>query len=197
MNNFYFSVLGKDQPGRTSPLIASTLVIATALLLGNPSSAQVVAFRLALADVAGVEKIIAGDIQAGITVLEDQLKLGESKSKGDMLATLCAAHILNDRIDKAKRPCNDAVAVNPSRMSYNNRGVYRSHRGDLAGAREDFDHAQPQHLETYLDELKAKDVGLIANDNFLLVDELLAKHEVGMFNAALPAFGADIEDLND
>ena len=188
MNNFYFSVLGKYK---------FTLVIAAALLLGNSSFAQVVAFRLALADVPGVEKIIAGDIQAGIRVMEDQLKLVKSKSKGDTLATLCAAHILNDSLGKARGPCNEAVKVNPSRISYNNRGVYRSHRGNLAGAREDFDHAQPQHLETYVDELKAKDVGLIANDNFLMIDELLANQEVENFNAALPALGADIEDLID
>jgi len=197
MKNSNFTVLENNVTRRKSRLIAPTLIIAAALILGNPSFAEVLVFRLALADVPGVEEIEAGDIQAGIEVLEDQLKRIKSGSNGNLLSTLCAAHILNDMLDMADRPCNEAVEVDPTRVAYNNRGVYRSHRGDLIGAREDFDHAHPQQLEAYVDELKAKDAGLIANDNFLVVDELLAKYDVEELNAAIAVYGAAIEDLRD
>jgi hypothetical protein len=197
MKNFNFTVLKKNVTRRRLPLIAPTLIIATALILGNPSFAEALVFRLALADVPGRVEIVAGDIQAGIKVLEDQLKLIKSGSNGDILATLCAAYILSDMLDMADRPCNEAVDVDPTRIAYNNRGVYRSHRGDYMGAREDFDHAQPQQLEAYIDELKAKDVGLLANDNFRSVDEYLAKYDAEEFNAAFAGYGAEIEDLND
>lgn len=70
--------------------IAPTLVIATALLLGNPSFAEVIPFRVVFESVPGSEEMEAGNIQAGIEVLEDQLNQVEQGDGGDMLATLRA-----------------------------------------------------------------------------------------------------------
>ena len=77
------------------------------------------------------------------------------------------------------------------------RGVLRAHKGDFVGAREDFDRIRPHQLEAYLDELKTKDVGLIAIGNFRLTDELLAKYSLEEIQASLAVRTAKIEDLND
>ncbi len=177
--------------------IASTLVIATALLLGKPGFAEVIPFRVVFENVPGVEEIEAGNIQAGIKVLEDQLNQVEQGDSGDILATLCAAYIANATPDKAERACNKAVEVDPSKTAYNNRGVFRAFTGDFSGAREDFERVRPHQLEAYMDELRTKDVGLVAADNFRLIDQLLAEHTVTEINASVALRTAAIEDLKD
>ena len=52
----------------------STLITAAALMLCSPSFADVFPFRVAFENVPGIEEIEAGNIQAGIKVLEDQLE---------------------------------------------------------------------------------------------------------------------------
>ena len=175
----------------------SALITAAALMLGNPSFADVFPFRVAFENVPGIEEIEAGNIQAGIKVLEDQLEHIEPGSSGDILATLCAAYIVNVSLDKAARACNEAVQVQPGKTAYNNRGVYRAFTGDLSGAHEDFKRARPRQLDAYLEELKTKDVGLMAVDNFRLVEELSAKHTPAEINASVAMSTAAIEDLND
>jgi len=177
--------------------IAPTLVIATALLLGNPSYAEVIPFRVVFENLPGVEEIEAGNIQAGIKVLEDQLNQAEQGNSGDILATLCAAYIVNASLDKAEGACNKAVEVNPSKTAYNNRGVIRAFNGDFSAAREDFEHARPRQLEAYMDELRTKDVGLVAADNFHLIDQLLAEHTATEIDASVALRSAVIEDLKD
>ncbi len=177
--------------------IAPTLVIATALLLGNPSFAEVFPFRVVFESVPGIEEIEAGNIQAGIEVLEDQLNQVEQGDGGDILATLCAAYIVNVSPDKAEGACNKAVEVDPSKTAYNNRGVFRAFTGDFSGAREDFERARPRQLEAYMDELRTKDVGLVAAGNFQLIDQLLAEHSATEINASIALSTAAIEDLKD
>ncbi len=174
-----------------------TLIIAAALMLGNPSFADVFPFRVAFENVPGVEKIDAGNIEAGIKVLEHQLEHIEPASSGDILATLCAAYIVNVSLHQAERACNKAVETNPSETAYNNRGVYRAFTGDLTGAREDFERVRPRDIEAYLDELKTKDVGLMSIDNFYLIEELSAKHTPAEVNVSVAMTTAAIEDLND
>ncbi len=177
--------------------IAPTLVIAAALLLGNPSFAEVIPFRVMFENLPGIEEIEAGNIQAGIKVLEDQLKQVEQGNSGDTLATLCAAYIVNVSLDKAESACNKAVEVDPSKTAYNNRGVFRAFTGDFSGAREDFERVRPHQLEAYMDELRTKDVGLVAADNFRLIDQLLAEHTATEINASVALRTAAIEDLKD
>ena len=174
---------------------ARTLLIAAVLMLGNPSFAEVFPFRVAFENVPGVEKIDGSNVEAGIKVLEDQLEQVEAASSGDILATLCAAYILNGSLHKAESACNKAVATNPSETAYNNRGVYRAFTGDLIGAREDFERVRPRDVEAYLDELKTKDVGLMSIDNFYLLEELSAKHTPAEINASLAMATATVEDI--
>lgn len=173
------------------------LIIAAALMLGNTSFADVFPFRVAFANVPGVEEIEAGNMQAGIQVLEDRLTQIEPESRGDILATLCAAHIVNMSLDDANRACNEAVDVDPSDTAYNNRGVYRAFTGDLSGAREDFERVRPRELEAYLEELRTKDVGLISIDNFYLIEELSAKHTTAEINASVAVNTTALESLDD
>ena len=172
-----------------------TLIIAAALMLGNSSFAEVFPFRVAFENVPGVEKIDGSNLEAGIKVLEDQLQQIDAASSGDILATLCAAYIVNESLGKAERTCNKAVATNPSETAYNNRGVYRAFTGDLVGAREDFERVRPRDIEAYLDELKTKDVGLMSIDNFYLLEELSAKHSPAEINASLAMSTATVEDI--
>ena len=174
-----------------------TLIIAAALMLGNPSFADVFPFRVAFENVPGVEKIDGSNLEAGIQALEDQLEQIEAASSGDILATLCAAYIVNVSLHQAERACNKAVETNPSETAYNNRGVYRAFTGDLTGAREDFERVRPRDIEAYLDELKTKDVGLMSIDNFYLIEELSAKHTPAEVNVSVAMTTAAIEDLND
>ncbi len=175
----------------------STLMTAAALMLCSPSFADVFPFRVAFENVPGIAEIEAGNIQAGIKVLEEQLEQIEVASSGDILATLCAAYIVNVSLEKAERACNNAVEIDPTETAYNNRGVYRAFTGDLSGAREDFERARPPQLDAYLEELKTKDVGLMAVDNFYLIEELSAKHTAAEINASVAMRTAAIEDLID
>ena len=197
MKNSNFTGLEKNVMRRRSPLIALVLIIAAALLLGNPSFAETFHFRVAFMNVPGLEEIEAGNLKAGIKVLEDQLTQIELESSGDIFATLCAAYIVDRSLDKAERACDKAIQISPTKTAYNNRGVLRAHKGDFVGAREDFDRVRPHQLEAYLDELKTKDVGLIAIGNFRLTDELLAKYSLEEIRASLAVRTAEIEDFND
>ena len=173
------------------------LMVATALLLGSPSFAEVVNFRVAFDRLPGSEEIEAGNIQAGIKVLEDQLAQIELESSGDILATLCGAYIVSNSLDKAERACNKAVEIDPTETAYNNRGVFRAFTGDYFGAREDFDRVRPRQLEAYLDELRITDVPLVADDNFHLTDELLAKGASSGSKSSFAISTAEIENIDD
>ncbi len=113
------------------------------------------------------------------------------------MATLCAAYIVNNSLDKAEGACNKAVEVDPTKTAYNNRGVFRASTGDLSGARKDFERVRPRQLEVYLEELRTKDVPLMAIDNFHLIDELLAKGASSESKSSFAISTAEIEDLND
>ncbi len=177
--------------------IARFLMIAAALMLGNTSWSDEFPFRTAFERVPGVEEIEAGKLQAGIKLLEEQLNQVEPGDRGDILSTLCAAYIIDVSLDKAEHACNEAVETYGTHTAYNNRGVYRVFTGDWLGAREDFDRARPQQLEAYLEEMKTKDVRLMAIDNFQRINVLSAKHSPADVDDSLEMTTAAIEDLND
>ena len=68
---------------------------------------------------------------------------------------------------------------------------------DWSGAREDFDRARPQQLEVYLNELKTKDVRLMAIDNFNLINELSAKYSRAELDISATLKTATIESFSD
>ncbi|NNF40662.1 MAG: hypothetical protein HKN64_04735 [Woeseiaceae bacterium] len=148
-------------------------------------------------DAPGLEQIENGNLEAGIKVLEDQLTRTELQGSGEIFATLCAAYIINGALEKAERACDKAIEISPTYAAINNRGVLRAHQGNFVGAREDFDRVRPLQLDSYLEELWVKDVPLMAEANFGLVDELLSS---GAAVEAGPSFAlttAEIEDLTD
>jgi len=167
------------------------------LTFGSPSFSEEFLFRVAFANVPGIEEIEAGNIPAGIKLLENRLYNIEQGNSGEILATLCAAYIVNVSLDNAERACNKAVETDPTEIAFNNRGVFRAFKGNLSGAREDFDRARPQQLEVYLSELKAKDVGLLAVDNFRLINKLSATHNLAELDVSVALKSAAIERLSD
>jgi len=170
-------------------------MVSAVLLFGNPSFAETRTFRVAFEWVPGTEQIEAGNLQAGIKALEEQLAQIELESSGDILTTLCAAYIVNRSLDKAERICGKAVEINPTESAYNNRGVFRAHTGDLSGARKDFERIRPRQLEVYLEELWVKDVPLIATGNFDFVNELLTERSAAEIEHSFASSAASIENV--
>lgn len=179
---------------RSSLPIAQALIMAAALLVGNQSLADGSYFRVVYAEVAGVEELEAGNVEVGIKMLEEQLDQAEQGNSSDIWATLCAARIVTLSLDQAERACNKAVETGPTYAALNNRGVFRAYRGDFPGAREDFDRARPLQLEAYLEELTTKDVRVVADNNFHLINRVLARR--GQASAAIAKSTAEIEDPN-
>ena len=173
------------------------LTIAATLMTGNLSWSDEFSYRTAFENIAGVEELEAGDIQAGIKILEDQLDQSEKEIRGDILSTLCAAYVIDMSLVKAGHACNEAVENYGTEMGYNNRGVYRVFTGDWIGAREDFDRARPQQLEAYLEELKTMDVRLMAIDNYERINLLSAKFRPADIVDSHEMTPASIEKLTD
>ena len=196
MKNFNFTVVEKNVVRRNSPLIAPALIIAAAFMVGNQSFADGFPFRAVYADVPGANEVEAGKFQAGIKILEDQLNQVEQGNSGDIWATLCAAYIVSGSLDQAERPCNKAVELDPTYCALNNQGVFRVFKGDLSGAREDFERVRPRQLEAYLEELMKKNVRVVAADNLRLVNELSAKRRVARSDASVAVNTAEIEEPN-
>lgn len=177
---------------RSASLILPALSLAVVLLVGNQSFADGSYFRVVYAEVPGVEELEAGNVEVGIRMLSEKVGNAENGSESDIWATLCAAHIVTLALDRAERACNKAVETGPTYAALNNRGVYRAYRGDFPGARDDFDRARPLQLEAYLEELTTKDVRVVADNNFHLINRVLARR--GDASTAIAKSTAEIED---
>lgn len=152
-------------------------------------------FRVALEDVPGVAEITSGDLRKGIELLNRELAR-DGVAKGPVLATLCGAYIMDSSLDDAEVACAEAVASFPSEAAYNNRGVLRTFRGDLEGAKRDFDRVRPRRVDEYLEYLKTADAKLIAYANHGLVQELAARHSrAGIESSVAMSRGARIEQF--
>ena len=197
MKNSIFTVLESKVMGRSSPRIALALVIAATLMIGNQSFANESRFRVLAEDVPGAEEIKAGNIQAGIKMLEDQLNQVGQENSGDIWSTLCAAYISSVSLKQAERACNKAVEIEPTYHALNNRGVFHLSTGNLYKAREDFNRVRPLNVEAYLDVLKRTNARLVAASNFDLVNKMLAKQAPAEVKASGILSAAAIEDLND
>lgn len=181
---------------QTSP----ALTAAAALILviaSTTAGAETYPFRVAFEDVPGAAELGAGDIDAGIEILERQID-SEDDNAGLVLATLCGAYVLDASLHKADRICDQAVEQYPGETAFNNRGVLRAFNGDFRGAGADFDRARPERMAEYIENLKAKDVGLIADGNFGLLLELAVKHSpVDVKSSVAANAGANVEPIKD
>lgn len=154
-------------------------------------------FRVAFEDVPGVEKLASGDISGGTAILKSALE-NETVHRGYGLATLCGALTIDLSLQEAEEICSEAVATLPGPTAFNNRGVLRTITGDYDGARYDFERARPQQLDEYMAYLKTRDVGLIADSNFGLLDRLASsKHEQAGISSVAVKTSARIESFND
>ena len=176
---------------------ATCVVLVTVLALCSAAHADEARYRVLLGRVPGADEVEAGKIRAGIRMLEDQLRDGDPARQGEVWSTLCAAFIIDRSLVEAERACNKAVAIDPSFYALNNRGVLRVYKGDLAGARADFERVRPSDVEAYLEQLKAADIRLVAASNFELVNELLAQHRPEKRKNWRDVSTADIELLDN
>lgn len=177
---------------------APNLAIMAFFISVGPSAAdEVYPFRVAFEDIPGTEHLVPGNLTQGIQVLEQELESGAS-NEGYLLATLCGAYILNQNLDKAEKMCADAVNRFPGDAAYNNRAVLRAFRGDIEGARRDFDRARPPNMLEYLEILRKRDIGLVANGNHELLQKLTANHSPDDIRSSFASIqGANIEILDD
>lgn len=174
----------------------SVLTFATFITLSNASYADYYPFRVAFENVPGVEEITGGNINAGIRILEQELDQENVADEGYVLASLCGALILNSSLYEATQVCNDAVEQFPSETAFNNRGVLRAFTADFEGAKSDFDRARPQSIQEYLEHLRTKDVGLVADSNRGLIEDLSANHDPADVNSSFAVNTASVEDID-
>lgn len=197
MNYSNFAVAERYCISRYSFRIVSVLVATAVLLFGGSSFADETRYRVLLESVPGADEIEAGNIRAGVRMLEGQLKEVDPAKSGKIWTTLCAARIISRSLVEAELACNKAVATDPTDYALNNRGVFRVYTGDLAGARDDFERVRPPDVQAYLERLRATDIGLVAAGNFDLVDELMAMRSPAGLQSRRVISTADIEDLSD
>ncbi len=174
--------------------LTSVLMIAT-IAFGNTSFAESFPFRVAFENLPGVEQIEAGNMRAGIELLEQQLEKATAGSRGDVLATLCGAYVMGHYLDKAVSTCDDAVQTKATDTAHNNRGVYRIFTGNFDGATADFNRARPHRMEEYFEYLKTKHAALIANTNYDILQVMAAEYESTDVNTSVAMQPATTEDV--
>ena len=182
---------------KTQRVAVSSAFMIAILAVANPSLADSFPFRVAFEDVPGTEEIESGDILPGIEILENQREQVAAESKGHLLATLCGAYIMTLDLDKAASTCDEAVQDLPGETAYNNRGVLRAFTGNFTGATEDFNRARPHRMDEYIEYLKTKDVGLIADGNHSLLQELSARHTPADVNTSVAMSTAVARDVTN
>lgn len=176
---------------------ARLLPFAMLAVFGQAAVSEEFPFRTAYEDVPGAKEIESGNLSAGIRRLEQALVGDDAANRAELLSTLCAAYTLDQSFEQAGRICNAAVDAGGSELAYNNRGVYRVMTGDWRGARKDFERARPAQIERYLEELRKRDVGLVADGNVQLMDDLERRYtpaDIGRRPAETLASVEPIED---
>lgn len=160
-----------------------------ASLVSQAMAANHYEFQVAYENVPGFEQIRAGSIKRGIRILEKQLAEEPDNGNADVLVTLCAAYIVVQAVEKAVETCDRAVDIAASSIAYNNRGVLRTHTGDLRGAKADFAMARPEDVAQHVEHLKAQDVGMMAESNYQLISDLTAQYTTAQIRKALSLNG--------
>ncbi len=174
-------------------------ILLITLALSTISMAETYEYQLLYAEVPGIDKALAGDLDATIEVLENRAKNVDNPYVTDEQATLCGLYIEKGKLDAARRTCNAAVDIDQSDLAYNNRGVLRAHLGDIAGALEDFDRARvrPGDWRRYIEELHRGSARLLASRNFAVATKYIEKRAAHKPTMAGNISGAHIEDLGN
>ena len=177
-----------------------SLILLVTLALSTVSVADPHEFVVLFGYVPGTEEYASGDLDAAIEVLESREKMADNqRNVGDELATLCAFYILQRNLDGARKTCSAAVEIDQSDLAYNNRGVLRAQQGNTVSALEDFDRVRVllEDQPHYIEQLKGRDVRLIASRNFARATELMAAHRTNKRTMTGAVTGANIEDLSN
>lgn len=169
-------------------------LLAAGALAGTAAADEIYPFRVAFEDVPGVEEVLSGRVQAGITLL--RAALGDERfDESHVLASLCGAHVLAGALEDAEAACNEAIELDASSTAYNNRGVLRAFRKELHSAQADFDRARPAEMRSYMAALQTRDIGLVANANHRLLEDLRAGHSPRNEHTLVTVRGAEPESL--
>lgn len=175
------------------------LIVLAILALPVMSNAETYKFKVVFANVPGTEEIRVGNYDAAIEVLESRAKDVDNHYVANELATLCALYIVKGKLSAASVTCHHAVETDGSDAAYNNRGVFRAHLGDAAGAMKDFERARvlPGNHQRYVEELMGADARLIASNNYAVVTEYRTRRNLLRPTLAGRVRGASIEDLGN
>ena len=176
-----------------------SLILLVTLALSTVSMAETYEFKVLYADVPGVEKALAGNLDAAIEILESKAANIDNHYVADEQATLCALYAAKGKLDAARKTCDAAVDIGQSDIAYNNRGVLRARLGDTAGALEDFDRARvlPDDQRRYIEELKTGSARIMASRNFAVATEYIEKRSTIKPTMVGNISGAHIEDLDN
>lgn len=175
------------------------LTLLATLALPSMSNAEVYEYKVVFAEVAGIEEISDGNLDAAIEILESRLKDTNSHHVADELATLCALYIMKRKLAAAHRTCDVAVENDQSYAAYNNRGVLRATLKNAAGAMEDFARIRvlPAYRQHYLEEFTRLEARLLASSNYDVAERYAARHaDVGQ-SLGSAVHGASVEDLGN
>ncbi len=189
MNNYQPSLINRNV----------CLIFLATLALPAISNAETYDFKVVYAEVPGAEEIHAGNHDAAIKILESRVKDPDNHYVADELATLCGLYIVKGKLSAASVTCHHAVETDGSDAAYNNRGVFRAHLGDAAGAMKDFERARvlPDNRQRYVEELMRGDARLIASNNYVVVTEYKTRRNLRRPTLAGRVRGASIEDLGN
>ncbi len=175
------------------------LILLVTLALSTVSMAETYEFKVLYADVPGVEKALAGNLDAAIEILESKAANIDNHYVADEQATLCALYVAKGKLDAARKTCYAAVDIGQSNLAYNNRGVLRARLGDAAGALKDFDRARvlPDDQRRFIEELKRGNARIMASTNFAVATEYIEKRSTIKPTMAGNISGAHVEDLDN
>ncbi len=182
-------------PSVRSPIFTSIVLIA----IGTEVGADSYDLKVVYGQVPGIEKILSGQREDAIRILEDRRSDSVDDYVIDELATLCALYIVEGRLDAAQSTCRAAVRIDKSHAAYNNRGVLRAHLGDMDGALNDFGRARvpPDEEDRYIDQLKRSDARFMASSNFLVARKIVEKRSRVTRTMRRNTGGAKIEQFDD
>lgn len=174
------------------------LILMLTLVLPATGDAETFQFKVVYADVPGIEEIRAGNHRAAIAILQSRVDDVGTDYIADELATLCALYTVIGKLSAASVICHDAVETDGSDAAYNNRGVFRAHLGDAAGALQDFQRARvlPADRQRYIEERMQSDARLVASRNYTVATRYTAKtRDSGGKVLASRIQGASVEEI--
>lgn len=175
-------------------------ILPALLLMSGTSNAQTNDFKVVYANVPGIQEIRDRNYRAAIKILESRAADVDTHYVADERATLCALYIVTRRLSAASVTCHKAVEVDGSDAAYNNRGVFRAHLGNAAGALEDFRRARvrPGKLQSYITERMQRDARFVASSNYAVATTSNDRRHISFGQSlASRVRGASVEDITN